>query len=109
MRRGCYSFGEILDLVAHHLVWTGEAQAVETRLRGGSVTVRAFLRERYGVITGERARRPERLEAVPAVARRCPVADWEGPRRGAADVAVALYSGDARRGAGQGDVITRAE
>jgi hypothetical protein len=48
---GCYTFGEILDLAAHHIVWTGEAQAVEARLRAG-VTVREFLRTRYGVVTG---------------------------------------------------------
>lgn len=47
--RGCYSFAEILDLAAHHLVFTGEAPEVEARLRAGAVTVRAFLRERYGV------------------------------------------------------------
>jgi len=47
--RGCYSFADILDLAAHHLVWTGEAAAVEARLRSGAVTVRVFLRERYGV------------------------------------------------------------
>ena len=28
LRVGCYSFGEILDLAAHHLVSIGEAQAV---------------------------------------------------------------------------------
>ena len=33
LRAGCYTFGEILDLAAHHLVWTGEAQALEARLR----------------------------------------------------------------------------
>ena len=53
MRDGCYSFGEVLDLAAHQLVWTGEASAVEARLRGGAVTVRQFLRERYGIVTGE--------------------------------------------------------
>jgi hypothetical protein len=46
-----FTFGDILDLAAHHLVSTGEAAAVETRLRAG-VTVRALLRERYGVATG---------------------------------------------------------
>ncbi len=56
MQDGCYSFSEILDLAAHHLVWTGETQAVEARLRAGSVTVRGFLRERYGVLAGESAR-----------------------------------------------------
>jgi hypothetical protein len=52
LRAGCYSFSDILDLVAHHLVWIGEAKAVESRLRGGPVTVRAFLKERYGIVTG---------------------------------------------------------
>ena len=50
-RSGCYTFGDILDLAAHHLVWTDEAAAVVARLRAG-VTVRALLRERYGVETG---------------------------------------------------------
>ena len=53
LRRGCYSFADILDLAAHHLVWTGEAAEVEARLRSGAVTVRAFLRERYGVYADE--------------------------------------------------------
>ena len=53
LRAACYSFGEILDLAAHHLVWIGEAQAVQARLPCGSVTVRAFLRERYGLCAGE--------------------------------------------------------
>ena len=53
MRDGCYSFADILDLASHHLVWIGEAQAVEERLRGGAVTVRAFLRERYGVMAAK--------------------------------------------------------
>ena len=38
-------------LVAHHLVYTGEARAVEAQLRAG-VTVREFLRARYGVVYG---------------------------------------------------------
>ena len=37
-------------------VWIGEAQAVEERLRSGAVTVRAFLRERYGVRAGKSER-----------------------------------------------------
>lgn len=37
-------------------VWIGEAQAVEERLRGGAVTVRAFLRERYVVMAGRSER-----------------------------------------------------
>lgn len=51
-RRGCYSFADILDLAAHHLVCTGDAVEVQARLRSGAVTVRTFLRERYGVDTG---------------------------------------------------------
>ena len=37
-------------------VWIGEAQTVEARLRGGAVTVGAFLRERYGVLAGKSER-----------------------------------------------------
>ncbi len=48
---GCYSLSDILDLAANHLVYTGEAQAVEQQLRAG-VTVREFLRVRYGVACG---------------------------------------------------------
>ena len=48
LRDGCYTFGEVLDLPAHHLVYTGEARAVEAQLRAG-VTVREFLWARYGV------------------------------------------------------------
>ena len=51
LRDGCFTFSDILDLAAHHLVSTGEAQAVEARLCAG-VTVREFLRARYGVACG---------------------------------------------------------
>ena len=56
MRDGCYSFADILDLASHHLVWIGEAGAVADRLRSGAITVRAFLRERYGVVAGKSER-----------------------------------------------------
>lgn len=52
LRRGRYSFADILDLAAHHLVYTGEAADAEERLRRVADTVREFLRERYGVWTG---------------------------------------------------------
>ena len=51
LRDGCYTFGDILGLAAHHVVYTGEARAVEARLRAG-VTARDFLRSRYGVAGG---------------------------------------------------------
>ena len=51
LRDGCYTFSHILDLAGQHVVYTGEAQAVEARLRAG-VTVREFLRARYGVACG---------------------------------------------------------
>jgi hypothetical protein len=51
LQDGCYTFGDIVDLAAHHLVSTGEARAVEAQLRVG-VTVREFLRTRYGVACG---------------------------------------------------------
>ncbi len=61
LRDGCYSFSDILDLAAHHLVYMGEARAVEVQLRGG-VMVRQFLRERYGIACGpsERGDRSDR-------------------------------------------------
>jgi len=55
VRDGCFSLADILDLAAHHLVWIGEARAVEAQLRAG-VTVREFLRARYGVACGRSER-----------------------------------------------------
>lgn len=52
MADGCYTRGEIMDLAAHHIVWTGEAPAVEARMRAG-FTLGALLRERYSVFVGE--------------------------------------------------------
>ena len=51
LRDGCYTLGDIPDLAAHRAVYTGEARAGEARLRTG-VTVREFLRARYGVACG---------------------------------------------------------
>ena len=50
---GCFTFCEVLALAAQDLTARGEAAAVLARLTGG-VTVRAFLRERYGAVTGPR-------------------------------------------------------
>ena len=50
LRTGGYDFGDILDIVAHRLVAAGQDRAVLRLLR--TMTVRQFLRERYGVSTG---------------------------------------------------------
>ena len=50
LANGCYTFAE----AAADLTRRGEVAAVLARLGGGVVTVRDYLRERYGVHTGPR-------------------------------------------------------
>jgi hypothetical protein len=58
LRDGRYTFGGVLDVAAHHIVYACEARAVEAQLRAG-VTVRGFLRARYGVAGGQGERGDE--------------------------------------------------
>lgn len=51
---GCYSWAEVLNIVAAELWRCGEADAARVRLKAGDVTVRRFLRERFGIVTGRR-------------------------------------------------------
>jgi hypothetical protein len=50
----CYTFSEVLRLVAQELWRRGEADAARVMLKARRQTVRQFLRERFGVVTGER-------------------------------------------------------
>ena len=50
LANGCYTFAE----AAADLTRRGEVAAVLARLGGGVVTVRDYLRERYGAVTGPR-------------------------------------------------------
>jgi hypothetical protein len=54
LNAGCYTWGEILNLAAAELWRTGEADAARVTLKAGRQTVRAFLRQRFGVVTGAR-------------------------------------------------------
>ena len=51
---GWHSWGEVLSLVAAELWRCGEADAARVTLKAGRQTVRAFLRERFGIVTGRR-------------------------------------------------------
>jgi hypothetical protein len=52
---GCYTFGEVLAAVASDLTRRGTAAVVLTQLSAPSrTTVRGFLRDGYGVVTGPR-------------------------------------------------------
>jgi len=50
----CYSWGEILTMAAMELWRRGETDAVRVTLKARRQTVREFLRERFGVVTGAR-------------------------------------------------------
>ena len=50
----CYNWYEVLRLAAKELHAKGEADAARARLRSGSITVRRFLDERFGILTGAR-------------------------------------------------------
>jgi hypothetical protein len=54
LANGCYTFGEVCALAATDLTRRGEAAAVLAQLGSGGVTVRDYLRERYGAVTGPR-------------------------------------------------------
>ena len=51
---GWHSWGEVLSLAAAELWRTGDAEAARVTLKAGKVTVREFLRQRFGIVTGAR-------------------------------------------------------
>jgi hypothetical protein len=50
----CYTWHDTLRLVATELWKRGEAERARVMLKAGRVTVRQFLRERFGIVTGAR-------------------------------------------------------
>lgn len=50
----CYTWHETLRLVAMELWRRGEAEPARVMLKAGRMTVRQFLRERFGIMTGAR-------------------------------------------------------
>lgn len=52
LKDGWYSWGELLTVAARELHRTGEVRAARVTVK--SVPVRAFLRERFGIVTGPR-------------------------------------------------------
>lgn len=53
-KAGCYTWHETLRLVASELWRRGEAERARVTLKAGRQTVRQFLRERFGIVTGAR-------------------------------------------------------
>lgn len=51
---GCFTWHEILCLASVELWRSGEANAARVTLKAGRQTVRQFLRERFGIMTGAR-------------------------------------------------------
>jgi hypothetical protein len=50
---GWHSWSDVLSLAAE--LWrTGEADSARVTLKAGNVTVREFLRQRFGIVTGAR-------------------------------------------------------
>ena len=54
LSRGCHTWHEMLRLVAAELWRCGEAERTRVTLKAGGVTVRQFLRGRFGIATGAR-------------------------------------------------------
>ncbi len=50
----CYTWHDTLRLVAVELWRRGEAERTRVMLKAGGITVRRFLRERFGIVTGAR-------------------------------------------------------
>ena len=50
----CYTWHETLRIVAVELWQRGEAERARVMLKAGRMTVRQFLRERFGIATGAR-------------------------------------------------------
>jgi hypothetical protein len=50
----CFTWSEVLRLVASELWRCGEADAARVTLKAGRQTVREFLRTRFGIVTGAR-------------------------------------------------------
>ena len=50
----CYTWHETLRIVAAELWRRGEAERARVMLKAGRLTVRQFLRERFGIVTGAR-------------------------------------------------------
>lgn len=88
LANGCFTFADACALAAADLTLRGEARAVLDRLNGGAVTVREWLRENYGVVTGAREyftpphRTPDEcdLRMLRAALRRAGA--WRRPRPG---------------------------
>lgn len=54
LSRAAFNWFDVLDIAARELRRTGEADAARVTLRAGRQTVRQFLRERFGIVTGPR-------------------------------------------------------
>lgn len=54
LAHGWHSWGEVLSLAAAELWRTGEVEAARVTLKSGKMTVREFLRQRFGIVTGAR-------------------------------------------------------
>lgn len=54
LNNGCYMWGEMLSIVAAELWRRGEADAARVTVKAGRFTVRQFLRQRFGIVTGAR-------------------------------------------------------
>ena len=63
LSHGWHSWGEVLSLAAAELWRSGEAEAARVTLKAGGVTVREFLRERFGIVTGAGILASSKLDA----------------------------------------------
>jgi hypothetical protein len=54
LSKACYTWHEVLRLAAIELWRRGEAESTRVMLKAGRQTVRGFLGERFGIVTGAR-------------------------------------------------------
>jgi hypothetical protein len=54
LQSACYSWGEVLHMVALELWRRGEAESARVTLKARHQTVRQFLQQRFGIVTGAR-------------------------------------------------------
>ena len=51
---GCHTWGDVLRMAAAEVRQRGEADAARDTLKSGKLTVRQFLLQRFGIVTGRR-------------------------------------------------------
>ncbi|MFN0101431.1 MAG: hypothetical protein ACKV2U_04990 [Bryobacteraceae bacterium] len=77
---GCYTWGEVLSIVAAELWKLSEVDAARVTVKSGRLTVPQFLRQRFGIVTGAPVLASRKLDAGSGrlAGILIGVADWKG-------------------------------